>query len=270
MVAHLLVCAIDGTVLSVPDCPAVRSRHSKQPGNHGGSGYPRVRLLALVACGDFLTRAKTIRKLPVLARTCRKALIDIAILTGDPLDNPTTGLNFTALALGANGFQEAEHSRGRIVMWRHAAVALVAGVQLPRPLSSLATLGHVDVGADALAGPSILGSALALGFIGVEEGGHIAEVHEQPNLEAWVGDGHMYSSSISGAVDGFRKPRMVLRPLDIKQTPAFVHLRVALVESHGVVHQSVRNSVDIGDLDTESGIVGHLRQVAQTDDIVRL
>ncbi|MDR2373288.1 MAG: transposase [Bifidobacteriaceae bacterium] len=36
------------------------------------------------AGGDFLTRAKTIRKLPVLDRTCRKAHIDIALLTGDP------------------------------------------------------------------------------------------------------------------------------------------------------------------------------------------
>jgi hypothetical protein len=47
----LLVCAIDGTTLTVPDSAAVRSRFTKQAGNHGGTGYPQLRLLALVACG---------------------------------------------------------------------------------------------------------------------------------------------------------------------------------------------------------------------------
>jgi hypothetical protein len=47
----LLVCAVDGTVLSVPDTPANLGRFRKPGGNHGGAGYPQVRLLALVACG---------------------------------------------------------------------------------------------------------------------------------------------------------------------------------------------------------------------------
>jgi hypothetical protein len=47
----LLVCAVDGTVLSVPDTPANLTRFTKQGGNHGGTGYPQVRLLALIACG---------------------------------------------------------------------------------------------------------------------------------------------------------------------------------------------------------------------------
>jgi hypothetical protein len=47
----LLVCAIDGTILTVPDSAAVRLRYAKQAGNHGGTGYPQLRLLALVACG---------------------------------------------------------------------------------------------------------------------------------------------------------------------------------------------------------------------------
>ena len=47
----LLVCAIDGTTLTVPDTPANLTRFAKQAGNHGGAGYPQVRLLALVACG---------------------------------------------------------------------------------------------------------------------------------------------------------------------------------------------------------------------------
>jgi hypothetical protein len=47
----LLVVALDGTTLTVPDTHAVMTRFTKQAGNHGGTGYPQVRLLALVACG---------------------------------------------------------------------------------------------------------------------------------------------------------------------------------------------------------------------------
>jgi Insertion element 4 transposase N-terminal/Transposase DDE domain len=47
----LLVCAIDGTTLTVPDNPATLTRFTKQRGNHGGTGYPQIRLVALVACG---------------------------------------------------------------------------------------------------------------------------------------------------------------------------------------------------------------------------
>jgi hypothetical protein len=46
-----LVCAIDGTTLTVPDSPATLTRFRKQRGNHGGTGYPQVRLVALLACG---------------------------------------------------------------------------------------------------------------------------------------------------------------------------------------------------------------------------
>jgi hypothetical protein len=47
----LLVCAIDGTTLTVPDNPKMLTRFTKQRGNHGGTGYPQVRLVALLACG---------------------------------------------------------------------------------------------------------------------------------------------------------------------------------------------------------------------------
>jgi Transposase DDE domain/Insertion element 4 transposase N-terminal len=50
-VGGLLVCAIDGTTLSVADTPANLGVYPTQPGHHGGSGYPLLRLVALVACG---------------------------------------------------------------------------------------------------------------------------------------------------------------------------------------------------------------------------
>lgn len=47
----LLVCAIDGTTLTVPDNPKILARFTKQRGNHGGTGYPQIRLVALLGCG---------------------------------------------------------------------------------------------------------------------------------------------------------------------------------------------------------------------------
>jgi hypothetical protein len=47
----LLVCAIDGTTMTIPDSPRNLAVYGKQAGNHGGSGYPQLRLVALAACG---------------------------------------------------------------------------------------------------------------------------------------------------------------------------------------------------------------------------
>ena len=47
----LLVCAIDGTTMTIPDSPSNLRRFRKHRCNHGGSGYPQLRLTALVACG---------------------------------------------------------------------------------------------------------------------------------------------------------------------------------------------------------------------------
>ena len=47
----LLVCATGGTTMSVPDHDANLAVSTKQAGNHGGPGYPLLRMVALVACG---------------------------------------------------------------------------------------------------------------------------------------------------------------------------------------------------------------------------
>jgi hypothetical protein len=47
----LLVCAIDGTTMDIPDGPRNLAGYRKHRCNHGGSGYPLVRVVALVACG---------------------------------------------------------------------------------------------------------------------------------------------------------------------------------------------------------------------------
>jgi hypothetical protein len=47
----LLVTAIDGTVLDVPDSPGNAAALGKNRSQHGTAGYPQIRLVALVACG---------------------------------------------------------------------------------------------------------------------------------------------------------------------------------------------------------------------------
>lgn len=47
----LLLCAIDGTTMSVPDSAANLAGYGHQSGSHGGSGYPLLRLLTVVTCG---------------------------------------------------------------------------------------------------------------------------------------------------------------------------------------------------------------------------
>jgi hypothetical protein len=47
----LLVCAIDSTTMAIPGSPRNLAVHGKQADNHGGPGYPLLRLVTLVACG---------------------------------------------------------------------------------------------------------------------------------------------------------------------------------------------------------------------------
>ncbi|MGH3505052.1 MAG: IS4 family transposase, partial [Nocardioidaceae bacterium] len=54
-----LVCAIDGTMLCCPDTEANLRVHHKGGSNHGGTGYPMIRLLALVTCGTRTLLAAT-------------------------------------------------------------------------------------------------------------------------------------------------------------------------------------------------------------------
>jgi hypothetical protein len=47
----LLVCAIDGTSMAVAASDANQAEYTQHRCNHGGSGYPKLRLLVLVCCG---------------------------------------------------------------------------------------------------------------------------------------------------------------------------------------------------------------------------
>ncbi|GGM57090.1 hypothetical protein GCM10012275_30270 [Longimycelium tulufanense] len=47
----LLVCAIDGTALTVPDTPRMLTLFTTQRGNHSGTCHHQILLVALLACG---------------------------------------------------------------------------------------------------------------------------------------------------------------------------------------------------------------------------
>lgn len=54
-----LVCAVDGTMMCCPETAANLAVYRRGGGNHGGTGYPMLRLLALVACGTRTVIAAT-------------------------------------------------------------------------------------------------------------------------------------------------------------------------------------------------------------------
>jgi hypothetical protein len=61
--AGLLVVAIDGTCLDVPDDPATRARLGKGTNQYATSGYPQILLVALVACGTRARHRRGLRPL---------------------------------------------------------------------------------------------------------------------------------------------------------------------------------------------------------------
>jgi hypothetical protein len=83
--AGLLVVAVDGTYLDVPDTPGIRSWLGKAGNQYAASGYPQVMLLALVACGTravidavFGPRASESAQGQRLARSLHPGMIVLA------------------------------------------------------------------------------------------------------------------------------------------------------------------------------------------------
>jgi hypothetical protein len=72
----LLVCAIDGTIMTVADSTANLAVYSKQRGGpNGGSGYPMLRLLALVSCGTRTVIDAVFRPVSAGETTCAPLLL---------------------------------------------------------------------------------------------------------------------------------------------------------------------------------------------------
>jgi hypothetical protein len=72
----LLVCAIDGTIMSVADTAANLAVYSRQRGGRNGdSGYPMLRLLALVSCGTRTVIDAVFRPITAGETTCTPLLL---------------------------------------------------------------------------------------------------------------------------------------------------------------------------------------------------
>ena len=72
----LLVCAVDGTIMTVADSLANLAIYSKQRGGPtGGGSYPTLRLLALVACGTRTVIDAVFRPVCDGETTCAPALL---------------------------------------------------------------------------------------------------------------------------------------------------------------------------------------------------
>ena len=72
----LLVCAVDGTIMTVADSPANLAVYSKQRGGStGGGSYPTLRLLALVSCGTRTVIDAVFRPVCDGETTCAPALL---------------------------------------------------------------------------------------------------------------------------------------------------------------------------------------------------
>lgn len=71
----LRVCAIDGTIMSVADTAANLAVYSKhRAGPNGSSGYPQLRLLALVSCGTRTVLDAVFRPISDGETTCARLL----------------------------------------------------------------------------------------------------------------------------------------------------------------------------------------------------
>jgi hypothetical protein len=118
----LLLAAIDGTLLTVADSPANTCRYAKQRGNHGGSGYPQLRLSALLSCGtrsviDAVFDPASVGELDQarhLARSLRPGMLLLA-----DRNYAAAGLLTTLAATGAHLLVRCKNGRQLPTLRRH-------------------------------------------------------------------------------------------------------------------------------------------------------
>jgi hypothetical protein len=100
----LLVCAVDGTIMTVADSPANLAVYSKQRGGPcGGGSYPTLRLLALVACGTRSVIDAVFRPLSSGETTCAPLLLPSLRAGMILLADRNFGAGFLAAQIAATG-----------------------------------------------------------------------------------------------------------------------------------------------------------------------
>jgi hypothetical protein len=100
----LLVCAVDGTIMTVADSPANLAVYSKQRGGPcGGGSYPTLRLLALVSCGTRSVIDAVFRPLSSGETTCAPLLLPSLRAGMILLADRNFGAGFLAAQIAATG-----------------------------------------------------------------------------------------------------------------------------------------------------------------------
>jgi hypothetical protein len=132
----LLLSVIDGTTMSVADADSVRARYRKHRGNHGGAGYPALRLSVLLTCGtrsiiDAVFSPTSTGELDQ-ARTLARSLTTGMLLLADR-NYAAADLIKTLAATGADLLIRCKNGRRLPVITRH------------RDGSWLSTIGTVRV-----------------------------------------------------------------------------------------------------------------------------
>jgi hypothetical protein len=132
----LLVTAIDGTVLDVPDSPGNAAYLGRNRSQHGTAGYPQIRLVALVACGtraiiDAVFGPKSAGETTQAMRLLRSLHAGMIVL----LDRGFDGNDFLAAVAGtdADVLVRLRGNRKPRVLRRYrdgSYLALVGGLQL--------------------------------------------------------------------------------------------------------------------------------------------
>jgi hypothetical protein len=108
----LLLCAVDGTSMFIPDSEANLAGYGRQTGSHGGSGYPMLRLVAVVCCGTRVVidavfgsyHTSELGYAPRLLRCLRPGMLLLADRISrfrEPVEGFTGGLAMTKMAAGA-------------------------------------------------------------------------------------------------------------------------------------------------------------------------
>jgi hypothetical protein len=100
----LLVCAVDGTIMTVADSPANLAVYSKQRGGPcGGGSYPTLRLLALVSCGTRSVIDAVFRPLSSGETACAPLLLPSLRAGMILLADRNFGAGFLAAQIAATG-----------------------------------------------------------------------------------------------------------------------------------------------------------------------
>lgn len=122
--------------------------------------------------------------------------------------------------------EKTVHTRGGVVLREARLVAIVHAIQRFGSGRGRLPMWQVIGCDDALALPSVDTATGSLDLLRCVEAGMISVMQDQPKLKTWIRDCHPNTGLLSD-LKGLVQVRVVLRPLDIEEAPAFIDLLVA-------------------------------------------